>query len=80
MEVSLQNVLLVLSCVVLISALLCDSFPTVIRNDGVYHIMVDQVPFFKGNLLEDLEPTINPPAEIDDSNDKMPSDWDEREK
>eukprot|EP00731_Ephydatia_muelleri_P030689 Em0022g203a len=55
-------------------------FTLLIRNDGVYHIMVDQVPFFKGNLLEDLEPAINPPAEIDDPNDKMPSDWDEREK
>ena len=52
----------------------------VIRTDGVYHIIVDQVPFFKGNLLEDLEPAINPPAEIDDPNDKKPSDWDEREK
>ena len=65
---------------VLVLILLLISLSAVIRNDGVYHVIVDQVPFFKGNLLEDMEPAINPPAEIDDPNDKMPSDWDEREK
>ena len=33
-----------------------------------------------GSLLEDFEPSVNPPAEIDDPEDFKPSDWDEREK
>lgn len=51
-----------------------------IRSDGVYHIVLDQSPFLKGNLLEDLTPSIIPSEEIDDPTDKMPPDWDEREK
>ena len=42
-----------------------------ILNDGMYHIIVDQVPFLKGDLLNDLEPAINPPAEIDDPYDNQ---------
>lgn len=52
----------------------------VIRGDGVYHIIVDQVPFLKGNLLEDFTPAIVPLMEIDDPDDKMPENWDQREK
>jgi len=46
----------------------------------VYHVIVDQKPFLKGNLMEDLQPPIVPPKEIDDPEDRMPDDWDEREK
>ena len=53
---------------------------TVIHSDNTYHIVIDQRPFLKGNLLEDLTPSIVPDKEIDDPNDKMPDDWDEREK
>ena len=28
-----------------------------------------------GNLLEDFTPSVNPPAEIDDPEDKKPEDW-----
>jgi len=55
-------------------------FTLIIHSDSTYHIVIDQTPFLKGNLLEDLTPPINPPKEIDDPNDKMPADWDEREK
>jgi calnexin len=55
-------------------------FPPVIRSDGVYHVVVDQKPFLKGDILEDLTPPIIPPKEIDDPEDEMPEDWDEREK
>ena len=55
-------------------------FFTVIRSDGIYHIIVDQKPFLKGNILDDLTPPILPPKQIDDPEDKMPEDWDEREK
>lgn len=33
-----------------------------------------------GSLLEDFTPPVNPPKEIDDPDDFMPKDWDEREK
>ena len=52
----------------------------VIHSDNTYHIVIDQRPFLKGNLLEDLTPSIVPDKEIDDPNDKMPEDWDDREK
>ncbi len=48
--------------------------------DGVYHIIVDQKPFLKGSIYEDLTPAIIPPEEIEDPEDRMPEDWDEREK
>lgn len=50
-----------------------------IHSDGVYHVIVDQKPFIKGHLLEDLTPSIILPKEIDDPADQMPEDWDERE-
>ena len=36
--------------------------------------------FKEGSLLEDFEPPVNPPREIDDPNDHKPKDWDESEK
>lgn len=53
---------------------------TVIHSDGTYHIIIDQMPFLKGNILEDMTPPFLPDKEIDDPEDKMPSEWDEREK
>ena len=53
---------------------------SVIHSDGAYHIIIDQQPFLKGNLLEDMTPPILSEKEIDDPDDKMPEDWDEREK
>uniref|UniRef100_A0AAY4BNR0 Calnexin n=1 Tax=Denticeps clupeoides TaxID=299321 RepID=A0AAY4BNR0_9TELE len=32
-----------------------------------------------GNLLNDMTPAVNPPAEIEDPNDQKPEDWDERD-
>ena len=40
---------------------------------------MDEMTFLYGNLLDDLTPPINTPKEIDDPDDKMPADWDERE-
>ena len=53
---------------------------SVVRSDGVYHIIVDQRPFLKGSIYDDLTPAIVPDKEIDDPEDRMPKDWDEREK
>ena len=63
-----------------LSVLCTPFFVAVIRSDGVYHVIVDQAPFLKGTLLEDLTPPIIPSEEIDDPTDQMSPDWDEREK
>jgi len=55
-------------------------FTLVIRNDNSFEISVDHAVIKSGSLLSDVIPSVNPPTEIDDSEDKKPSDWDEREK
>ena len=52
----------------------------VINPDNTYEISVDNKVLNHGSLMEDFEPSVNPPAEIDDPEDFKPSDWDEREK
>ncbi|BHF57132.1 hypothetical protein SprV_0100007300 [Sparganum proliferum] len=51
-----------------------------IRSDNSFEIYVDQTLVNSGNLLKDVSPAVNPPNEIDDPNDKKPSDWDDRAK
>lgn len=41
-------------------------------------IFIDLQKQFDGSLLYDFEPPIAPPAEIDDPNDKKPTDWDDK--
>uniref|UniRef100_A0A1W7RAW3 Calnexin n=1 Tax=Hadrurus spadix TaxID=141984 RepID=A0A1W7RAW3_9SCOR len=55
-------------------------FTLYITPDNRFELQVDQQNVFRGNLLEDMNPPVNPPAEIDDPNDNKPGDWDEREK
>lgn len=55
-------------------------FTLLIHSTGEYHVIVDQMPFLKGSLTEDMTPPFVPPAEIDDPDDSRPEDWDEREK
>merc|ERR1712136_524770 len=43
-------------------------------------VIVDYKTVNKGSLLEDFDPPVNPPVEIDDPEDFKPKDWDEREK
>ncbi|KAF8565331.1 hypothetical protein P879_06402 [Paragonimus westermani] len=54
-------------------------YTLVLRSDNTFERYIDQVKVQSGSLLKDMEPPINPPAEIDDPNDKRPDDWDERE-
>ncbi|KAG5452482.1 Calnexin [Clonorchis sinensis] len=54
-------------------------YTLVMRSDNSFERYIDQVKVQSGNLLNDLEPQINPPEEIDDPNDKRPDDWDDRE-
>lgn len=53
-------------------------FKLVLEPSNNFEIFMDGKSVGKGNLLEDLDPAINPPKEIVDVNDKMPEDWDER--
>uniref|UniRef100_A0A4Q8K1V8 U85-Liphistoxin-Lth1a_1 n=1 Tax=Liphistius thaleban TaxID=1905330 RepID=A0A4Q8K1V8_9ARAC len=55
-------------------------FTLVLDPDNKFEIFMDQKSVHKGSLLEDFNPPVNPPAEIDDPTDTKPLDWDEREK
>uniref|UniRef100_A0A5K3FX36 Calnexin n=1 Tax=Mesocestoides corti TaxID=53468 RepID=A0A5K3FX36_MESCO len=55
-------------------------FTLVIRSDNSFEVYVDQAVVKSGSLLSEFVPPVNPPAEIDDPNDKKPESWDEREK
>lgn len=55
-------------------------FTLVLTPDNRFEVLVDQRSEAKGSLLEDFEPAVNPPAEVEDPTDVRPADWDEREK
>lgn len=55
-------------------------YTLIVRPDNTFEIWVDRKLINSGNLLEDFAPAVNPPTDIDDPNDKKPTDWDEREK
>jgi calnexin len=54
-------------------------YTLVVKPDNSFSVFVDQKLVNSGNLLSDVEPAVNPPAEIEDKDDKKPEDWDERE-
>ena len=47
----------------------------VISPDNTYSVTIDNGEPHTGSLLTDFNPPINPPKEIDDPDDKKPSDW-----
>jgi len=51
-----------------------------VKPDNSFEIHVDKLLINEGSLLHDMEPSVNPPKEIDDPEDSKPEDWDEREK
>ncbi|XP_052737908.1 calnexin isoform X2 [Bicyclus anynana] len=55
-------------------------YTLVVRPDNTFTILIDNKEANAGSLLEDFTPPVNPPQEIEDPDDKKPSDWDEREK
>ena len=40
-----------------------------------YDLLIDGESKKSGSILEDFDPSINPPEEIDDPEDKKPEDW-----
>ncbi|KAJ1732463.1 hypothetical protein LPJ72_003403 [Coemansia sp. Benny D160-2] len=51
-----------------------------IRTDNTFSISIDGINSHTGSLLEDFEPPVNPPKEIDDPYDRKPADWEDDEK
>lgn len=52
----------------------------ILTPDNRFEVFIDSVLVNKGSLLTDMTPSVNPPEEIEDPNDRKPDDWDEREK
>jgi len=52
----------------------------VVRPDNSFEVSIDHTLVNHGTLLDSFTPPVNPPAEIEDPEDSMPADWDEREK
>lgn len=52
----------------------------VVRPDNTFEVSIDYTLVNHGTLLDSFTPPVNPPAEINDPDDKMPEDWDSREK
>ena len=50
-------------------------YTLLVRSDNTFEIFVDKELVKSGNLLQDMEPAVNPPAMIDDPTDKKPVDW-----
>lgn len=55
-------------------------YTLILNPDNTFQVNIDRKLVNSGSLLEDFSPPVNPPAEIDDPEDKKPEDWDEREK
>ncbi|KAL0974292.1 hypothetical protein UPYG_G00218380 [Umbra pygmaea] len=55
-------------------------YTLVVNPDNSFEVLVDQTVVNSGNLLTDMTPPVNPPAEIEDPDDQKPEDWDERPK
>jgi len=50
-------------------------YTLVVRSDNTYEIFIDKDSKKKGSLLEDFDPPLNPPKQIDDPEDFKPEDW-----
>lgn len=46
-----------------------------IKPDNTFDVLIDLEPTATGSLLTNMEPSVNPPAEIDDPADSKPTDW-----
>jgi len=55
-------------------------YTLIVRPDQSFQILIDGEALRNGTLLEDFTPSVNPATEIDDPNDKKPTDWVEEAK
>ncbi|EFW18685.1 hypothetical protein D8B26_005506 [Coccidioides posadasii str. Silveira] len=50
-------------------------YTLIVKPDQTFQIQINGEAVKNGTLLEDFQPPVNPPKEIDDPNDKKPADW-----
>lgn len=50
-------------------------YSLLIRPDNTVEVRIDGEKTFSGSLLQDMQPPVNPPQEIDDPTDSKPADW-----
>ncbi|KZO91876.1 Calreticulin-domain-containing protein [Calocera viscosa TUFC12733] len=50
-------------------------YTLIVNPDNTYEILIDGKSEVTGSLLEDFDPAVNPPKEIDDPTDVKPEDW-----
>ncbi|KAG7212568.1 hypothetical protein KM043_012868 [Ampulex compressa] len=55
-------------------------YTLIVQPNNTFEIKVDNKAVNYGSLLDDFDPPVNPPLEIEDPNDTMPDNWDNREK
>ncbi|KAJ8515427.1 hypothetical protein ONZ45_g7162 [Pleurotus djamor] len=55
-------------------------YTLVIHPNDTYSVSIDGESLSSGSLLEDFDPAVNPPKEIDDPEDKKPADWVDEQK
>ncbi|CCM03669.1 uncharacterized protein FIBRA_05813 [Fibroporia radiculosa] len=54
---------------------LTNLYTLVLNPDNTFDVLFNGESKASGNLLEDFDPAVNPPKEIDDPEDKKPEDW-----
>ncbi|KXN85686.1 hypothetical protein AN958_10869 [Leucoagaricus sp. SymC.cos] len=50
-------------------------YTLIVHPNNTYNVLINGESDKTGSLLEDFEPAVNPPKEIDDPDDKKPEDW-----
>ncbi|KAJ2996557.1 hypothetical protein HDV02_006390 [Globomyces sp. JEL0801] len=50
-------------------------YTLIVKPDQTFEILINNESSKSGSLLENFEPPVNPPKQIDDPEDKKPSDW-----
>ncbi|KAF9166786.1 hypothetical protein DFQ26_006881 [Actinomortierella ambigua] len=50
-------------------------YTLIVKPDQTYEIKINNESASSGSLLENFQPPVNPPKEIDDPEDKKPADW-----
>lgn len=50
-------------------------YTLIVKPDQTFDVRIDGKSVKSGSLLEDFKPAVNPPAEIEDPEDKKPEDW-----
>ncbi|TPX52742.1 hypothetical protein SeMB42_g01219 [Synchytrium endobioticum] len=54
---------------------LSNLYTLIVHPNNTFFININEQTVKSGSLLEDFTPSVNPPKEIDDPEDKKPSDW-----